>query len=356
MRTFLKKISLLCCLIFLLSTTAACGGKSIDEFIVDALNDDNVTLSEEIEKEVKDFLNIGDGSGNGKENKEPTTGQSPGNTNEPSPDEFENEIVFSDGKLEIHFIDVSQADSTLILCDGEAMLIDAGNNHNGTLVQNYIFKQGVGTLKYVVGTHPDADHYGGLDVIITKFDCENVMLPTYKKDTRVCEDVYKAIEYKNYSVKEPVVGDTFSLGGAKITVIAPCHYDYEDNANNYSIGLLMEYGSNKFLFTGDAEEEAENDMLASGFLQRVDVYKVGHHGSYSSTTDNFLSVIQPKYAVISCGVDNDYGHPHASVLNGLRINGVDVFRTDEQGSIICYSDGTNITFNCSPSTTWKSGR
>lgn len=267
----------------------------------------------------------------------------------------ESSFIYSQDKLEVHFIDVGQGDSTLLLCDGEAMLIDAGDNDKGTLVQNYIFKQGVGSLKYVVGTHPDADHYGGLDVIITKFDCGDILLPSYERDTATCRDVYNAITYKGYTVMNPEVGTVLSLGGAKITVLAPIHYDYGDEVNNYSIVLLVEHGNNSFLFTGDAEKEAEADMVRMGMLTDIDVYKAGHHGSSSSSSSALLDIIQPEYAVISCGEDNEYGHPHASVLNRLRKMGVQVFRTDEQGSIVVYSDGEEITFNCSPSETWKAG-
>lgn len=267
----------------------------------------------------------------------------------------ESSYVYSRDKLEVHFIDVGQGDAMLLLCDGEAMLIDAGDNDKGTLVQNYIFKQGVGRLKYVVGTHPDADHYGGLDVIITKFDCGDIILPSYERATASCRDVYDAISYKGYSVMSPDVGTVLSLGGANITILAPVHYDYGDEVNNYSIALLVEHGKNKFLFTGDAENEAETDMVNTGRMTDVDVYKAGHHGSSSSSTSALLDSISPEYAVISCGENNDYGHPHAAVLNRLRKMGVKVFRTDEQGSIIAYSDGNEITWNCMPSVTWKAG-
>lgn len=270
-------------------------------------------------------------------------------------DIVDSEFIYSEGVLEVHFIDVGQGDATLLICDDEAMLIDAGENDKGTLVQNYIFKQGVGNLKYVVGTHPDSDHYGGLDVIITKFECGEIILPNYQRDTATCRDVYDAIEYKNYPILAPVVNDSISLGDAKVTILSPIHYDYEDEVNNYSISLLVEHGNNQFLFTGDAEEAAELDMVTAGVLTDVDVYKAGHHGSNSSSTGDLLNVISPEFAVISCSADNEYGHPHASVLNRFRNMGVKVFRTDEQGSIIAYSDGNEISWNCAPSETWKSG-
>ena len=131
--------------------------------------------------------------------------------------------------------------------------------------------------------------------------------------------------------------------------------DYGDDANNYSIGIILQHGDNRFLFTGDAKEEAEADMLQNGIDLSADVYQVGHHGSSTSSSKAFLDQVEPKYAVISCEEGNSYGHPHAEVMNSLRARGIEVFRTDEQGTILAESDGTSITWNCAPSTSWKSG-
>lgn len=257
-------------------------------------------------------------------------------------------------ELTIHFIDVGQGDATLIECDDEYLLIDAGNNDKGTLVQNYLMKQGVETLDYVVGTHPDADHIGGLDVAIYKFDCETIILPETEKDTKTYEDVISVIDEKGYKVTAPVVGDTYSLGSAEFMIIAP-NDNYTSNANDNSVGILLQNGDNRFLFVGDAEEDAEEDIINSGIHIFADVYKVSHHGSKTATTDAFLAAVSPSYAVISVGEENAYGHPSAEVLNKLREAGIEVFRTDEQGTIIATSDGKNITWNCSPSETWQAG-
>ncbi len=267
---------------------------------------------------------------------------------------LENTEETSTGELTIHFIDVGQGDATLIECDDKYMLIDAGNNDKGTLVQNYLVKQGVETLDYVIGTHPDADHVGGLDVAIYKFDCETIILPEAEKDTKTYEDVLLAIQSKGYEITTPVVGDTYTLGSAEFTIISPSE-NYDSNANDNSVGILLENGENKFLFVGDAEEEAEEDMVNSGINLMSDVYKVSHHGSKNATTDAFLEAVSPIYAVISVGEDNAYGHPTAEVLNKLRMSGIEVFRTDEQGTIVLTSDGKEITWNCSPSETWQAG-
>lgn len=260
-----------------------------------------------------------------------------------------------EGTLEVHYIDVGQGDATLIKCGSHAMLIDGGNNNKGTTVQLYLKKQGVESLDYVIGTHPDADHIGGLDVIVYKYNCEKVIMPDYEKDTRTYQELVDVIHDKNMKITYPVVGEQYALGEAKFTIIAPNSNSYGGNANDYSVAILLEYGKNRFLFTGDAEKISEAEMLTNGIDISADVYKVAHHGSRSASTQEFLNAVHPKYAVISCGEGNSYGHPHAEVLNRLRSMGVEVFRTDEQGSIIASSNGENITWNCSATDSWQSG-
>lgn len=265
--------------------------------------------------------------------------------------------AFTESKenLEVHFIDVGQGDATLIRQGEHAMLIDAGDNSKGTAVQAYLQMQNIEKLDYVIGTHPDSDHIGGLDVILYKFEWDTVMMPDVDKDTRTYEDVIKVIQDKNRQVTVPKAGETYSLGMAEFTIVCPQKNDYGDNSNNYSIGLRLEFGENHFLFTGDAEEEAEQDMLASGMDLSADVFKAAHHGSDTANTEDFLETVDPDAVVISCGVENSYGHPRAAVMNQLRQMGVEVYRTDEQGTIVVYSDGENIIWNCSASESWKAG-
>ena len=256
--------------------------------------------------------------------------------------------------LQAHFIDVGQGDATLITCDGHTMLIDAGKNDTGTALQYYLDKQGITSLDYIIGTHPDEDHIGGMDVILTKFDCETVMLPNCEKDTTSYRDVISAIEYKAYQITRPVVGATYTLGSASFTVIAPNRSEYED-INNMSIGILLNHGENSFLFTGDAEAEAEEDILCNGIDIDADVLHVGHHGNERGTTAAFMEAVTPTYAVISCERDNSYGHPHSRTLKTLQENGVELFRTDIQGCVVAYSDGEKITWSQEPTESWQSG-
>ena len=262
----------------------------------------------------------------------------------------------SDGStLEVHYLDIGQGDCTLIRQGDHAMLIDAGNNSKGTKVQAYLENQGINHLDYVIGTHPDADHIGGLDVIIYKFDCDQVWMPDYSKDTRTYDDVIQAVKARDYKVTHPKAGDVYTLGEAEVTVVCPVKDSYGSNANDYSIGVRVQFGENSFVFTGDAEEHSEEDMVASGENLKADVYKAAHHGSRTANTENFIKAIDPRYVVFSCGEGNTYGHPHAEVLDRLRKMGIQIFRTDDQGTVVAVSDGQTIAFNTSPSDNWTPG-
>ena len=263
-------------------------------------------------------------------------------------------ISQSDSDMEVHFIDVGQGDSTLIKVGEHAMLIDAGDNSEGTAVQSYLESQNVKKLDYAIGTHPDADHIGGLDVIVYKFDCKKVFMPDITSDTKTYDDVVQALKSKNQKAQTPKLDKTYSLGDATFTVIAPVK-DYGEDTNNWSIGILLQYGDNRFLFTGDAAKQAEEDMIDAGEDISADVYKASHHGSKTGSSDDFLDKVNPAYAVISCGEDNKYGHPSAQTLNNFRSRGIKTFRTDNQGTIVAYSNGSNITWNASPDTTWTPG-
>ena len=255
--------------------------------------------------------------------------------------------------MEVHFLDVGQGDATLITCDGHAMLIDAGDDTKGTAIQNYLKKQKIKSLDYLILTHPDTDHIGGAPVIITKFEIAKVFVSNFEKDSNSYRKLIQALDDKSLKGLTPTVNSKYKLGTAEFTILAP--NDTYDAPNDSSIALLLKNGKNSFLFTGDAEATAEMDILANGIDISADVYKVGHHGSRSSTSQRFFKAVKPDYAVISCGEGTSYGHPHAETLNTLRTNGVAVYRTDEDGTIIATSDGKTISFNVPASETWKAG-
>lgn len=260
---------------------------------------------------------------------------------------------YSQEPLEVHYIDVGQGSATLIKSGDHAMLIDAGDSDQGTKIQLYLTKQGVENLDYLVLTHPDADHIGGAPVIITKFGIGQLFLSNYEKDNKTTQKVRDVMQYKGLTASDCQVGDTYTLGNASFTILAPVK-EYADS-NNASIALMVQNGNNRFLFTGDCEAEAEADLIASGADLSADVYLAGHHGSDTASSQAFMDAVSPTYAVISCGEGNSYGHPHAEVLNRFRSMGIQVFRTDEQGSVVAESDGTGITWNCAPSETWQAG-
>lgn len=259
----------------------------------------------------------------------------------------------SEDLLKVHFIDVGQADSILIQQGNENMLIDAGNNDDEETLKNYMNNLGISEFKYVVGTHAHEDHIGSLDYIINSFKVGKIYFPKTTATTKTFENVVKAVKNKGMQFTTPKVGETFKIGDAECTILAPNGSSYDD-ANNYSIVIRVQYGNNSFLFTGDAEDVSEKEMLSKGLNLKADVLKAGHHGSSSSSTDAFLDAVNPKYAVISVGKNNDYGHPHKETLEKFTSRGINVYRTDESGTIVATSDGNNITFNAGPSTSSKS--
>ncbi|MCQ4923371.1 MBL fold metallo-hydrolase [Tissierella carlieri] len=247
--------------------------------------------------------------------------------------------------LEVHFIDVGQADSILIKKGNESMLIDAGNNADGDLVVNYLQKQNINKLKYVIGTHPHEDHIGGLDDVIDNFEIEKVIMPNAIATTKTFEDVLDSISKKSLSITKPKVGNSYDLNGAEFIILAPNGENYS-SLNDYSVVVKLINGNNSFLFTGDAEELSEKEILTNNKrLLKSDVLKVGHHGSVTSTSQDFLDAVDPSAAVISSETGNSYGHPHKEILERLTKKGVDMYRTDSQGTIIMESDGKTINFN-----------
>ena len=246
--------------------------------------------------------------------------------------------------LTVHYIDVGQGDCILITLNDEAMLVDAGNNNKGTLVQKYLMDNNVSELKYVISTHGDADHCGGLDVILEKFPCEKIMMSYFDHDTRTYEDVKNVVKNKRISTDYPIVGDTYEFNEATITFISP--YEGKTDTNEASLGFVLNYGDCSYLFASDAEEISLDNN------EKVDVLMCPHHGSYSG--NNIEKNLQYDYAVISCsGID--YGHPHDSTVKLLKERNVPLFRTDKQGTIISYCNGTDISWNVNPCNDYTQG-
>ena len=247
--------------------------------------------------------------------------------------------------LTVHFIDVGQADCALLECDGAYMIIDGGNKEDGQLVVSYLEQQGVEELSAVVCTHAHEDHVGGLPSVLAVYPTSAVYAPTRTYSSNIFDDFVYYTDQQGLEITIPDPGDTWNLGSAEITVLGPTQ-SYAD-PNDTSIVLKVEYGDTSFLFTGDMETTAENDMLDYWEGQvdwNTDVLKVGHHGSNTSTGYRFLNEVNPTYGVISVGKDNSYGHPHEEPMSRLNQAGVTLLRTDELGHVIATSNGTEITF------------
>lgn len=245
-------------------------------------------------------------------------------------------------ELTVWYIDVGQGDGALLESNGEYLLIDGGETENSSLLVSFLEKQGVQELKAVVCTHPHSDHGGGLPAVLAVFPTEAVYAPTRTYSSPWFDDFLRYTDQQGLEVTIPNPGDTLRLGTTVLTVLGP-RESYEDR-NNTSIVLRADCGDVRFLFTGDMETLAENDLLEAGTDVKANVLKVGHHGSFTSTGYRFLWAVEPEYAVISCGAGNDYGHPHVEPMSRLRDAGVTVFRTDTLGSVRADCDGETVVF------------
>jgi competence protein ComEC len=244
--------------------------------------------------------------------------------------------------LTVYFIDVGQADSALIACDGAAMLIDGGNAADSDLIYAFLKKHGVSHLEYIVGTHAHEDHIGGLAGALNYATVDTALCPVTEFAGGAFRNFVKYLDEQGKAITVPKPGDTFKLGLAEFTILGPINTSEEPN--NTSVVLKLTYGEVNFLFTGDCERDEEADILETGRDLSADVLKVGHHGSETATSYPFLREIMPQYAVISCGENNSYGHPDEATLSRLRDAGTTVFRTDMQGTITAESDGKTVRF------------
>ena len=252
--------------------------------------------------------------------------------------------VVTGQKLKVSYIDVGQADSILIqIPNGKNVLIDAGNNGDANTITSYLKKQSVSKLDVVIATHPHEDHIGSMDTAINTFDIGQVIMPKKDSTTQTYKSLITAIQNKGLKITEAKAGLKLDLGPeVNALLVAPNSSSYED-VNNFSAVLKLSYGNNTFLFEGDSQEQSENEMINAGFNLKSDVLKVGHHGSNTSSSTAFLAKVQPKYAVISVGKGNSYGHPANVTIDKLTGIGAKVYRTDQSGTIIAESDGTNVT-------------
>ncbi|MBS6502979.1 MULTISPECIES: ComEC/Rec2 family competence protein [Clostridium] len=253
----------------------------------------------------------------------------------------ENNIQSNKNTLQVHFIDVGQGDSILIQVNNKNLLIDSGPNKSEDKLKKYLKKLNISKFDYIIATHPHEDHIGNMSYIINNFDVLNFYAPKVENSTKAFETMVESLIRKDLKIKVLKANiKSIDLGkNIVVDVFSPFSNSYED-LNNYSPIVKISYGNTSFLFTGDAEELSENEVLNAGFDLKCDVLKIGHHGSSSSTSEKFLKASNPSIAVISVGEDNTYGHPTDTVLS--RLKETKIYRTDINGNIVITSDGLSL--------------
>lgn len=259
------------------------------------------------------------------------------------------DTVEGDAKLKMHVIDVGQGDSVLIQCGESNVLIDCGENGMGKTVLDYLRRAGVSHLDWIIGTHPHSDHIGGMDTVIKSKDLsiDHVMMPQTTKEmtptTMTYTEVLTAIKKKNLKITRPVPGTEYDLDGMTMLVLSPAKSARYEDLNDYSIVLKFTYKNVSILTGGDASKNVEQQIISRDYDLSADIYKVSHHGGRDGNSQAFLDEINPKYAAISVGADNKYGHPKSEILKRLKKMNCEVYRTDLDGDIIFESDGKNIS-------------
>lgn len=257
------------------------------------------------------------------------------------------------GDMAVHFLDVGQGLSIFVQSGGENLIYDGGDRGTSSFVVSYLQQQGVETIDYLISSHYDEDHLAGLIGCLNAFDVETVIGSDYEHDSQLYQSFIDTVSAEGLEIQHPAVGTEFQFGTGKFTVLSPTEIVDDSNAN--SVAIKLDNGQNSFIFTGDAEHNSEAAMCASGIDLDCDVLVPGHHGSATATSWEFLEATIPEYAVISCGADNQYGHPDQDTMDKLQDMGINVFRTDKQGTIIAVSNATDITWNTEPCNDYSSG-
>ena len=246
-------------------------------------------------------------------------------------------------KMIVHYIDVGQGDSILIQVNNKNLLIDAGPKSDKKKLFNYLSSLNLDKLDYVIATHPHEDHIGNMSDVIDDYNVLAFYAPKVQSTTKTFEKMIDSLKSKNLKINVIKKGtDSINLGiNTKVTVFSPTEDSYED-LNNYSPVIKIEYGKTSFLFTGDAQKDVEKEILSTNEDISADILKVGHHGSSTSTTNDFLKKVNPSIGVISVGKDNTYNHPNDDTIKRLKGNKVTIYRTDKDGTVVFSSDGSKI--------------
>ena len=255
----------------------------------------------------------------------------------------------SQSSLNVTVLDVGQGLSVLINCDNHYMLYDGGNGNYSSFLVSYLSKKNITNFDYVFASHYDADHINGLVGVAYNYTISQMIAPDYTADSRIYNSFIKAINTRGISITYPTVGTTYPLGNAQVQILAPNSPAYESE-NDYSIVVKITFSNSSVLITGDATQYSENEMLNNQFDLNSNILVVGHHGSSTSTSEQFLEAVNPQYAVISCGKDNSYGHPASEVLERLASKYITVMRTDLAGTINFTIKNNSISYNTEKNT------
>lgn len=248
------------------------------------------------------------------------------------------------GEMKVHFLDVGQGLSILVQSEGKTMIYDGGDKKTSSFVVAYLKDQGVTKIDYLISSHYDADHMAGLIGCLNAFDVKHVISSNYVHTSKLYKSFVKAVKSDGLKMQHPKVGKTFSFGSGSFEILAPSKIETK-GSNNNSVAIKLVNGQNSFVFTGDAEHESEAAMCASGIDLSCDVLVPGHHGSATASSWDFLQKTVPEYAIISCGKNNKYGHPDKDTMDKLQSMGIQVYRTDKQGTIVAASNGTDISWS-----------
>ncbi len=274
-----------------------------------------------------------------------------------SEEEDENEPVTAGNRVVVSFVDVGQGDCIVIEDNGETMMIDTGYYAEYDNVCDFLDTRNIDEINVLVLTHPDADHIGSAAQFIAFYDVETVYMPSKGKDSTSYGYLEDALDMFEIDTINPEAGDIISFGTATYEVVGPVKDSKYEDANSNSIILRMVNGNDSFLFTGDATGEETAEILALGYDVSADVYKAAHHGSANDGCNNreFIDAVDPDAMVISCKLGNDYGHPHIETMELAQEKGLELFRTDIQGTIVCTSTGDGVTWNQSPTKDFRNG-
>lgn len=259
--------------------------------------------------------------------------------------EKENVEPVADGEMFVDFVDVGQGDCTLIRTADAVILVDAGEVGTADTVVSYLKEKGIKNIDCCIATHPHSDHIGALYRIFEEFSVDTVLLPDIPDELIPTTSTYEKFLDGLENVKNIIpagAGDNFDFGSLNLDILGPVK-EYDD-LNQMSLVSKVSFGNTSVMLTGDAETPAETDMLKKRNVDySADILKVGHHGSKTSTSEKWLKAVHPQFAVVSCGLDNDYGHPHKNIVNRLEDFGVEYYRTDLEGHILFKSDGNEVT-------------